>query len=126
MIPDDNWKETRILAEDISKLLGIPTQSTEDYLCVLENLIIHRLIELVNDSTDVTNKDYSVELPYLGTLIVSVSDSNKLTTSFVCRSSFNKKIKSAIFQKKNPLISQISKILGDVLVSKMEDGEIHE
>ena len=36
MKSDDNWKETRLLAEDLQNLIGLPSKVTEDYLKIIE------------------------------------------------------------------------------------------
>lgn len=125
MTPDDNWKETRVLAEDLSELLGIPKQASEDFLLVLENLIIHKLVEKLSDE-DCKGQDISIELPYLGTLIISVDEQGRVSEDFVCRKTFARKVKSAVNQRESPLVSQLGKILGESLVKKMEEGEVED
>lgn len=119
---DPNWVETRVLAEDLSKLLGVPVQATEDFLLVLENLIVHKIAENVPE--DSQGKDISVELPYLGTLVVSINERNAVTTNFVIRNTLYKKIRTACHKKESPLTDQISNILGQHLVTLMEEGSI--
>lgn len=121
MRPDDNWKETRILAEDLDTLLGLPKDITEDYLKILENLIIHRFVEQLEDCHDFRGKDCQIELPYLGSLVISVDDKNKLSTDFVVRDTFYRKLRNAFHSKESPLISQCGKILGEELVKKFEE-----
>lgn len=125
MTPDENWKETRVLCEDLSELLGIPKQSSEDFLLVLENLIIHKLVEKISDE-DCKGQDISVELPYLGTLIISVDERGKVSEDFVCRKTFARKIKDAVNRRESPLVSQLGKVLGEHLVKKMEEGEVED
>lgn len=125
MRPDDNWKETRLLAEDISQLLNIPRGVSEDYLTVVENLIIHKFIECVNGE-DIRGQEVSIELPYLGSLIISVDDRGHLETSFVVRSSFYRKLKNAYQKNESPLVTQLGAILGQSLVEKMEEGRIED
>lgn len=123
MKPDDNWAETRILAEDLDTLLGIPKGVSEDYLKVLENLIVHRLVEQVREEKDFRGKDCQIELPYLGSLIISIDNKNKISTNFVVRDTFYRKIRKAFHTKESPLVSQCSKILGEDLLNKFE-GEV--
>lgn len=125
MKPDDNWKETRLLAEDISQLLNIPRGVTEDYLSVVENLIIHKFIECTNGE-DIRGQEVSIELPYLGSLIVSVDEKGHITTSFVVRNVFYRKLKNAYQKHESPLVSQLGDILGKALVERMEEGEIED
>ena len=122
MKTDNNWIETRILSDDISSLLGVPNKTTEDFLLTIENLVVSRLLTVLGDD-DCKGKDYSIELPYLGTLVVSCSNKGNITTNFVCRPLFYRKIRKAVNCRVNPLEYQIGKVLGDYLVSKME-GDI--
>lgn len=124
MKPDDNWKETRLLCDDISNLLDIPRGVSEDYLTVLENLIIHKFAEAVCLEEDCRGKDFSIELPYLGSLIVSIDSKNHMSVNFAVRSAFYKKLRAAYTRKESPLTSQMYSILGDLLIEKMEEGEI--
>lgn len=126
MRPDDNWRETRASAEDLSELLGIHPKATEDFLVVLENLIVHRFLEAISDD-DCSGKDISIELPYLGTLVVSFDDHDQISTNFVIRKVLQRKIKTAYLKRTSPLVSQLETILGDHLVKKMQEGDIvHE
>lgn len=126
MRPDDNWRETRLLAEDLDVLLGLPKNVTEDYLKILENLIIHRFVEKIADEEDFRGKDYQIELPYIGSLIVSISENSKISTDFVVRNSFYRKLKSACFSKTSPLVDQCADILGRDLAQKFEEGTIND
>lgn len=128
MNPDANWKETRILAEDLDTLLGIPVGTSEDFLTVLENLIIHRFVEILRDTDQRDTTDYSIELPYLGTLVITPTGKKKLqlSISFSPRSVLYRKLKSAYFSHESPLVTQLGKLLGDQLVSKFENGEIED
>lgn len=121
MRPDDNWKETRILAEDLDTLLGLPKDITEDYLKILENLIVHRFVEQLEDCQDFRNKDCQIELPYLGSLVISVNEKNKISTDFVVRDTFYRKLRNALYSKESPLVSQCGKILGEDLVKRFEE-----
>lgn len=121
MRPDDNWKEVRLLAEDLDTLLGLPKEVSEDYLKILENLIVHRFIETISNE-DFRGKDCQVELPYLGSLVVSVDESDKLSLNFIPRSTFYRKIKNAYYKRESPLVTQCAEILGQDLVKKYEEG----
>lgn len=125
MNPDNNWKDTRATAEDLSLLLGVSVQTVEDFLIVLENLILHKYVEKLseNDSADV---DISIELPYLGSLVVSISEKGQISTSFVVRRAFYRKLKKATGSLESPLTSQLCKILGNQLVESFEEGRIDE
>lgn len=121
MRTDDNWKETRVLAEDLNTLLNLPNNISEEYFKVLENLIVHKFLEKLLEDEDNNGKDYSIELPYIGTIVVSV-ENDRLSTSFSVKSSFYKKIKSAYDTKESPLVKQCSDILGEVLSRKFLEG----
>lgn len=124
MIPDDNWKETQVYAQDLSTLLGIDSKSTQEFLVTLENVIIHRLVEVIADTPDKSNKDYSLELPYLGNLIVSLSGTrDKVSVNFVTRPAFYRKIRKACHDLRSPLVGQVSSELGKHLVKLLEEGE---
>lgn len=126
MRPDDNWREVRASAEDISDLMNIPVRATEDFLTVLENLTVHKFVETISDE-ECRGKDIAIELPYLGTLIVSIDEDDQVSLNFVARKVLYRKIKSAYVKRESPLVSQLESILGDHLVKKMEEGEIvHE
>lgn len=125
MNPDNNWKDTRASAEDLSLLLGVSTQTVEDFLVVLENLIIHKYIEELS-KTDESTADISIELPYLGSLIVSTNEKGQISTSFAVRRTFYRKLKKATNLMESPLTSQLCKILGNQLVEKFEEGIIDE
>lgn len=126
MRPDDNWKEVRASAEDLSDLLNIPVRATEDFLTVLENLIVHKFVETISDE-ECRGKDIAIELPYLGTLVVSIDENDQMSLNFVARKVLYRKVKNAYVKRESPLVSQLESILGDHLVRKMEEGEIvHE
>lgn len=126
MRPDDNWKEVRASADDLSDLMNIPVRATEDFLTVLENLIVHKFVETISDE-ECRGKDIAIELPYLGTLVVSIDENDQVSLNFVARKVLYRKIKSAYIKRESPLVYQLETILGDYLVKKMEEGEIvHE
>lgn len=126
MRPDDNWKEVRASAEDLSDLMNIPVRATEDFLTILENLIVHKFTETISDE-ECRGKDIAIELPYLGTLIVSIGEDDQVSLNFVARRVLYRKIKSAYVKRESPLVYQLELILGDHLAKKMEEGEIvHE
>lgn len=123
MNPDENWKETKATAKDLSVLLGVPESSTQNFLEVLENLIIHKLVESLSSEEDISDKDFSVELPYLGSLIVSLSGSrDSVSLSFVPRNTFYRKVRKACHTLESPLNDQVSAILGNHLSKLFEEG----
>lgn len=125
MNPDNNWKDTRASAEDLSLLLGVSVQTVEDFLVVLENLIIHKYVEELS-KTDESTVDINIELPYLGSLVVSTNEKGQISTSFAVRRTFYRKLKKATNLMESPLTSQLCKILGNQLVEKFEEGMIDE
>lgn len=120
MNPDKNWKETRASAEDLLLLTGVPVNVTEEFLKTLENLIIHRFVESLADSED--KCDVSIELPYLGSLVVS-NDKKYPEINFVPRPAFYRKIKNACHSLESPLTSQVSDDLSRKLVRLFEEGD---
>lgn len=126
MTPDENWKETRVLAKDISLILGTPDKDVEELLKTIENLIVHKLVEAMT-TEEISNKDFSVELPYLGTLVVSISGSrDSVSTNFVPRRTFYRKIRKACHTLESPLTSQLCEKLGEHYATLYEEGEINE
>lgn len=129
MNPDNNWKEVRATAKDLSELLGVSERTVEDFLVILENLIIHRFIEALLDydnEGESTYKDISIELPYLGNLVVTIDENNQISTNFVLRKVFYRKLKKSVHTLESPLTNQLMNILGDNLVKLFEEGEIDE
>lgn len=123
MKSDNNWKETRLLAEDLSNLIGLSPEMTENFLKIIENLIIHKFLEVVSEEdNDLKGKDIQIELPYLGSLIISINDKDKLTTDFVVRNIFFRKLKSAYYSRESPLTEQVEKILGQQLSHEFEEN----
>lgn len=123
MNPDENWKETKATANDLSKLLGIPESSTIEFLEVLENLIIHRLVESLLTEDKISDKDFLVELPYLGSIVVSLTGArDRVSISFVPRNTFYRKIRKACHTLESPLNDQVSFILGSSLSKLFEEG----
>ncbi len=123
MRSDENWKETRATAQDMELLTGVPVSITENYLKLLENLILHKFTEQVSTNKDLRGTDCQITLPYLGDLIVSISDNSQLTTSFVVRPSFYKKLIKCYTKKESPLITQISTLVEDEFVRKFNANE---
>lgn len=109
-------------------MLGVPSDVSKEYLEVIENLLIHKFIESLNEEDIVEGKDYSIELPYLGSFTVFITDKGRITTSFTAKSSFYKKIKSAYLTRESPLVSQCGTILGKDLADKyiIEEGSALE
>lgn len=127
MNPDENWKETRATSKDLSELLGVSVSTVEDFLTILENLIIHRFVEVISESEE-SLEDVSIELPYLGSLVISTINGkgSRLSISFVPRQSFYKKVRKAYLSLESPLINQVNSILGNRLVEMLKEGEIGE
>lgn len=125
MNPDENWKETRLTAKDLSVLLGVSVSTVEEFLVVVENLLIHKLVETLSEVDDIGNTDVCIELPYLGSLVISI-DKRKVSTNFVVRPSLYRKIKKACSSLESPLTEQLGEILGECLLKKYEEGEIGE
>lgn len=121
---DDNWKKTRILAQDIDQLLGLPVETSEKYLQVLEDLIIHNFLELVLSTDTKDETVFELELPYLGTLIITVKNGKHLSTDFVARPLFNKKLQTAYTAEKSPLVHTCVDLLSKKLVKQFEEGEL--
>ena len=121
MKADENWKETRVLTSDLEELLGIPKETSEEYLKVLENLIIHKFVEELLDTNSFIEKDCAIELPYLGTLIISVNKGNSISTSFAPRRTFYNKIKEAYSTKQSPLIVQCEDLLRDEYLNNLKE-----
>lgn len=127
MKTDDNWKETRLLAKDILDLTGVPIETTEHFLELLEDLIIHRFLEMVLSDNSNEDTDYSIELPYLGTLVLAINpNNNNISTSFNIRKSLYKKIKSAYNSRISPLTCQIEENLKNRLVKKFEEEDYED
>lgn len=128
MNPDNNWKETRATAEDLSKLLGVSVSAVEDFLVVLENLIVHKIVEALSSSDQSDSgedREVSVELPYLGSLVVSILGKREsVSLSFCPRSSFYKKVRKACHMLESPLVSQLERVLGEKLLKMFEEGEL--
>ena len=122
---DENWEETRFLVQNVSKFLEKDPKEVDEVLKTCENFVIHRFLEMYLEDEDHTGKDYAVELPYLGTLIISFSTKVSSTYTFVPRKQFVKKLKRAYNQEESPLVEQLTKKLGEKLVAdyKIEKGE---
>lgn len=83
---DDNWNETRITCQDIETLLGLPRDVSEDYLTILENLILHKLALSLRENPD--SENYQVSLPYLGSLVIHTNLGKLESIDFVPRRVF--------------------------------------
>lgn len=122
MNPDENWKETKIFIRDVSDLSGYSEQEVESILKLLENLIVHRLVETIKSSEDSPQgKSFSVELPYLGSLIVDMKGKSRgVSVSFASRPSFYRKLRKACHSQESPLVEQMSEDLSKYLVEQLE------
>ena len=122
---DENWEETRFLAQNVAKFLNKDPKEVEEILRTCEDFLVHRFLEMYLEDEDHTGKDYAIELPYLGTLVVSFNTKVSCTYSFTPRKQFIKKLKRAYNQEESPLVEQLTKKLGDKLVTeyKIEKGE---
>lgn len=127
MASDENWKETQVLVKDIAQLLGVPPGMTKDLLKTLENLIIHKLVEAVSTEDNPSDKDYAIELPYLGTLVVSLTGRrDQVSLSFAPRNSFYRKVRKACHTLESPLTEQVGEILGEHFVNLYEEGGVED
>lgn len=115
---DDNWYETQATIQDMSDLLGISPEAIDEFLHTLENLIVHRFLESVPEGS----RDYEVaiELPYLGSLVVS-KEKGRLSTLFTSRRKFWRKLNQAAIHGTDPLVDQLGEVLGKQLVKKFEE-----
>lgn len=120
---DNNWITLKETTEEISDILGIPPETSEKYLEVVENLLIHNLIDSFNDNPHANS--FTVQLPYLGSLVLEINDNGKISTSFTPSSRFYRKIKSAYSTRKSPLTRMVGIELGN-LISSDEGGELYE
>jgi len=126
MRTDTNWIETRFLSENVAEFLGKSTEEVEEILKTCENFLIHRFLEIyLNDETH-KDKDYAIELPYIGTFVVSFTTEVSRTFNFVPRQAFLFKLKKAYNQKESPLTKQLTKNLENKLVTeyRAERGEL--
>ena len=122
---DDNWRETKVTLEDMESLLGIPSRVSEEYLKILENLLVHRFLEEML-SCEEDQASYQVDLPYLGSLVIH-KKGTKLSTDFAPSSSFYRKLKKAANSQESPLVRQCAKLLGQDLAEIFtEEGSIYD
>lgn len=121
MRPDDNWRETRAYASDVSSLDDkVDTKDVERIFNEVEDVIVHRFIELLNDMEDCQGTDVQIELPYLGSLVISFDDSGKMSYNFVVRQVLSKKLKSAYTSRESPLTEKYAKLLSDKFIKNLE------
>lgn len=122
MKTDENWKQVRLLSKDLETLLDLPLKEIEEYNEVFQDLIIHKFIEDVSKEDDPRGLDYEIILPYIGSLIISISDKGKISsTNFVCRPAFFHDLRKAYNSLESPLVKRYSKILGKTLVDKYNE-----
>lgn len=122
---DDNWKETRLLAEDIDKLLGIPSETSEKYLTILSSLIIHKFLESLLDNESKAGT-YQINLPYVGSLLVEINEKGQISTDFVVRGSFYKALKRAYTSHESPLVNLCTDYLSEDLLKRYKEGPSDE
>lgn len=132
MISDGNWHETRVEAQDIADLCGLPLKTVESFLVVVENVILHSFYEQYRGRDRKSDMDdFSVTLPYLGDLVISVdskkdSDEKSVSIGYVPRKAFYEKIKGITEGQLSPLTRQIYKELGAMLKENFETSQYHE
>lgn len=122
MNPDQNWKETKVVTKDVETILEVPCNEVNEILSLVEKLAIHRFVEILSDH-EFKDKDVAIELPYLGTLILSINSRGKITYNFVVRNSMYREFRDAYRNRKSPLESDLSKKLSSELVKRFEGGE---
>ena len=122
MNPDQNWKETKVVTQDVETILEVPCNEVNEILSLVEKLAVHRFVELLSDH-EFKDKDVAIELPYLGTLVLSINNRGKITYNFVVRNSVYREFRDAYRNRKSPLESDLSKRLGSELVKRFEGGE---
>lgn len=122
MNPDQNWKETKVITQDVETVLEVPCNEVNEILSLVEKLAIHRFVEILSDH-EFKDKDVAIELPYLGTLILSINSRGKITYNFVVRNSMYREFRDAYRNRKSPLESELSKKLSSELVKRFEGGE---
>lgn len=122
MNPDQNWKETKVITQDVETVLEVPRNEVNEILSLVEKLAIHRFVEILSDH-EFKDKDVAIELPYLGTLILSINSRGKITYNFVVRNSMYREFRDAYRNRKSPLESELSKKLSSELVKRFEGGE---
>lgn len=122
MNPDQNWKETKVVTQDVETVLEVPCNEVNEILSLVEKLAIHRFVEILSDH-EFKDKDVAIELPYLGTLILTISSRGKITYNFVVRNSMYREFRDAYRNRKSPLESDLSKKLSSELIKRFEGGE---
>ncbi len=124
---DENWKQSRILAQNINRLLELPVETSEKYLQIVEEVILHTFLEMVLSAGEESNPGldqvFEIELPYLGTLVITAHDKH-LSTDFVVRPTFYKKLQNVYLKKVSPIIQTCNELLSQELVKQFEEGEI--
>lgn len=125
---DENWKQSRILAQNLDRLLNLPVETSEKYLQIIEDVLLHTFLEMVLSevSSDTeTDQVYEIELPYLGTLVITVREGKHLSTDFVVRPTLYKKLQNVYLKKESPLIHTCNNLLSQQLIKQFEEGEIN-
>lgn len=118
---DDNWNETRATCQDLESLLELPKDISEDFLLILENLILHKFALSLRENPEC--ESHQISLPYLGDLVIHQEKGKLNSVDFVPRKVFYKKIKNICQTKESPLVEQCASLLGKDLVSKFLSGE---
>lgn len=128
MKTDGNWIKTRDLSKDIETITEIPYNYNEEFFKITESVILHKILENIEllelRGESVRNKDFEIELPYLGSLIVFVDNDKNISFNFTARPIFVKKVKECILKKKDFLSEHLEQKLENKLVEKFIESEI--
>lgn len=119
---DNNWKQTRVTSEELSELLGIPVSTVENFFEVLENLILHKLLEEMGSGSTI-GKDFEIILPYLGSVVISWGAYNRISYGFSLRTVFFRKLKKMHYTRTSPLAEQLCNLVSKDLLNKFDEGE---
>ena len=118
MSQDRNWKKTKLTVEDLSLLLGVPTQTINDFLIIFEELLLHQTVEVLRESYPYEDLTVEVELPRLGTLLLYAKNVHTSpTVNFAPSKFFYKRVRQVFVDLNSPLVDQASTILGDHLLN---------
>ena len=124
---DDSWIVIDDLLSDLEKLTEIPKSISRDFLKIIENLIVHKFIEKVNEidlESDISGKDIEIVVPLIGSLVISIGDDKKISdNTFTMNKKFYNKLKESLDTRESPLVLYLSKIVGEDLVRRYVNYE---